>query len=775
MQAYDTRESPSCKKLPDLINEVRQMLRLVSDGNISMSPYDTAWVARVPSPLNSQQPEFPQCLDWIVENQRQDGSWGDEVFNIYDRILCTLSCILALKTWNIHDDVIATGKSNILASTEDKGDLLVGFELIFPPMVEEAKSQGLRIPSNHLFIQLLEELREAKLKGISLDTIHSAPTTVLFSLEGLQECIDWTQILTLQSEDGSFLTSPSSTACVYLHTKDEKCLTYLRNLVKLHKNAVPDFYPLDMFERLWVVDTLQRLGIDRFFKQEIKEILDYVYRYWDDKKGIGWARNVSVPELDCSGMGFRLLRLNGYDVSADVFTNFMKDGKFFCFSGERSHGISDVFSLFRASQVAYPKEAILDQAHAYSQQYLSHLHDHGLDKWAFKNDLSGEVTFELNNAFCSCPPRLYAKSYISKYGTDDSWIAKTIYRLPNVNNAAFLEMAKQDYDFCRSVLQDETAELSRWWSSTGISFTSKRVKLTDHLVNRLHFQIAAYIFEPELSAMRLAYTKAACLVVACDDLADHFLDAREYQELVASIERWDDPSATKLTDDAKSFYHAVYTTLNELMQEASKACVSTSGIISRQFAVYAKSVVGEVTQRGNTSMPTLEEYLKKSRPRTGIPAVIICSLPFCGIDMDLETLERASNCKEMELTCDIIRLSNDLATYKVEMENGLSISSITAYLNYCPETSKEDAVKKVTEILDQKTKELIQVYTQQSKDGLPQLVRRIIFETARTARLVYANGIKESRDELKLPGDDMQTVIRNIIGTKGDVEPSHIN
>ena len=43
--------------------------------------------------------------------------------------------------------------------------------------------------------------------------------------------------------------------------------------------AVPCHYPLDLFERLWAVDTVERLGIDRHFKEEIKETLDYVYRY----------------------------------------------------------------------------------------------------------------------------------------------------------------------------------------------------------------------------------------------------------------------------------------------------------------------------------------------------------------------------------------------------------------------------------------------------------------------------------------------------------------
>lgn len=61
--------------------------------------------------------------------------------------------------------------------------------------------------------------------------IYKLPTTLLFSLEG-QGDLDWEKILKLQSSDGSFLTSPSSTASVFMRTKDEKCLKFIENAVK---------------------------------------------------------------------------------------------------------------------------------------------------------------------------------------------------------------------------------------------------------------------------------------------------------------------------------------------------------------------------------------------------------------------------------------------------------------------------------------------------------------------------------------------------------------
>ena len=34
----------------------------------------------------------------------------------------------------------------------------------------------------------------------------------------------------------------------------------------------------DLIQRLWMVDSVERLGIDRHFKDEIKSALDYAYR-----------------------------------------------------------------------------------------------------------------------------------------------------------------------------------------------------------------------------------------------------------------------------------------------------------------------------------------------------------------------------------------------------------------------------------------------------------------------------------------------------------------
>lgn len=61
---------------------------------------------------------------------------------------------------------------------------------------------------------------------IPRDIMHKLPTTLLHSLEGMIG-LEWQKLLKLQSADGSFLFSPSSTAFALQQTKDEKCLKYL--------------------------------------------------------------------------------------------------------------------------------------------------------------------------------------------------------------------------------------------------------------------------------------------------------------------------------------------------------------------------------------------------------------------------------------------------------------------------------------------------------------------------------------------------------------------
>lgn len=67
---------------------------------------------------------------------------------------------------------------------------------------------------------------------------------------------------------------------IYLNFYFIKSFNYLFNIFfVIYDYLVPNVYPVDLFEHLWAVDRLQRLGVSRYFQPEIEECVAYVNRY----------------------------------------------------------------------------------------------------------------------------------------------------------------------------------------------------------------------------------------------------------------------------------------------------------------------------------------------------------------------------------------------------------------------------------------------------------------------------------------------------------------
>jgi hypothetical protein len=78
---------------------------------------------------------------------------------------------------------------------------------------------------------------------------------------------------------------------------------------------------------------------------------------------------------------------------AGVFKHFEKDGEFYCYPGESNQSVTSMYSLYRASQVAFPGEDELRRAEIYSHKFLRDRRASNKlkDKWVIPKDLPGEV------------------------------------------------------------------------------------------------------------------------------------------------------------------------------------------------------------------------------------------------------------------------------------------------------------------------------------------------------------------------------------------------
>ncbi|KAL6339780.1 hypothetical protein AAG906_034866 [Vitis piasezkii] len=465
------------------VDTVRSMFSSMEDGEISISAYDTAWVALVKDINGTDTPQFPSSLLWIANNQLEDGSWGDvHFFSPYDRILNTLACVIALKSWNIHPEKFE--KERTYANLKEKAEHMpIGFEVAFPSLLEIAEDMGIEVPDDSPVLQEIYAQRDLKLKSwIPKDIMHRVPTTLLFSLEGMPG-LDWEMLLNLQFQDGSFF---------------------------------PNVYPVDMFERMW---------------PEIKVCMNYVY-----------------SDVDDTSMGFRLLRLHGYDVSPDVFKQFEKGDEFVCFPGQSSQAITGLFNLFRASQFLLPGEKILENR----KQTCNQLED----KWIIAKDLAGEVGYALDIPWYASLPRVETRFYVEQYGGgDDVWIGKTLYRMYHVNNDIYSELAKLDFNNCQELHQLEWDRIQEWWTHSHL----QEFGLSRETLLLAYFLAAASIFEPERSVERVAWAKAAVLVEA---VASYFNKETCIKQRRAFL--------LKFGYSAKELAELLLTTLNQLSLDAQE-------------------------------------------------------------------------------------------------------------------------------------------------------------------------------------------------------------
>ncbi|XP_042491520.1 (-)-kolavenyl diphosphate synthase TPS28, chloroplastic-like isoform X2 [Macadamia integrifolia] len=210
-------------------------------------------------------------------------------------------------------------------------------------------------------------------------------------------------------------------------------------------------------------------------------------------------------------MGFRLLRLHGHEVSPDAFRHFEKGGEFFCFAGQSNQAITGIFNLYRASQVLFPGESILEEAKAFASKFLREKQatNQLLDKWIITKDLPGEVDYALDFPWYASLPRIEARFYIEQYGGDDDvWIGKTL--MPYVNNNEYLELAEADFNNCQALHQLEWTAIQKWYSEYNLGeFGVGRRGLL-----QAYFVAMASMFEPERASERLTWARAAVLLEA---------------------------------------------------------------------------------------------------------------------------------------------------------------------------------------------------------------------------------------------------------------------
>jgi halimadienyl-diphosphate synthase len=280
-------------------------------------------MARVPAD-DGNGPRWPRLLDWLIEHQWLDGSWGGAIRYYHDRILCTLAGIIALKKYEDHSarEVIERGERyiwhNLHRLRHDPFEL-VGFELIFPTLLNRARVLGLDVPTHTCGYG---RIRAEKLKLLPEELIYSPTTSAAFSLEFLDTLVDLNRIHQLLGPNGAIANSPATTAYYVLQAdKSPEALAYLERTTALSE-GVPAFYPFRTFELAWVLEHLSfgGLSLDSLIQDSTwRELLATL-----DEDGVSMDPTFGIKDGDTTAVTEHVLALGGHSVDPMILHRFEK-------------------------------------------------------------------------------------------------------------------------------------------------------------------------------------------------------------------------------------------------------------------------------------------------------------------------------------------------------------------------------------------------------------------------------------------------------------------
>ncbi|CAK9141572.1 unnamed protein product [Ilex paraguariensis] len=157
-------ESPQ-SSIKALVKEIKEEMFSNLDlySIFSPSAYDTACLAMIPDPGQDDRPMFKNCLNWILDNQKEEGFWGESNLDgvpSIETLPTTLACMVTLKTWSVGEENIEKGARSAetahksLAFLHANTGMLVEVNkhhfphwitIVFPAMVELAQATGLEL------------------------------------------------------------------------------------------------------------------------------------------------------------------------------------------------------------------------------------------------------------------------------------------------------------------------------------------------------------------------------------------------------------------------------------------------------------------------------------------------------------------------------------------------------------------------------------------------------------------------------------------------------
>ncbi|XP_064986606.1 (S)-beta-bisabolene synthase-like isoform X1 [Musa acuminata AAA Group] len=430
----------------------------------------------------------------------------------------------------------------------------------------------------------------------------------------------------------------------------------------------------DVKQTMHLIDTIQLLGLDYHFEEELTEALKRVYD--------ADSANDGLYEVS---LRFRLLREKGYSVTSDVFDKFKDEGG--SFSRASTDDVKGLLSLYNAAYLGTHGETILDEAISFTRSHLtSMVHD-------LNPPMATLVSLALETPLRRSIKRLFARHYIS------------IYQEEPTRNDKILELAKLDFHILQSLHRRELKDVCMWWKDLALTKTLSFAR--DRAVEAYYWILGVY-YEPQFSRARVMTTKIVLITSILDDIYDDYSTLEESQLLTDAIQRWDFEAVDQLPEYLKDFFLKLLIIVQEFETELAAEEKFRIFYLKEALKSQARAYFVESRWRDEKYVPTLEEHLGVSKMSSACPLLASASLVGMGEVATKEAFEWvASFPKIVEALAAIGRIMNDITSYEREGKREHVVSTVHCCMKEYG-TSIDDACKKLQEMVEDAWKDINQ-------------------------------------------------------------------
>ncbi|WMV48660.1 hypothetical protein MTR67_042045 [Solanum verrucosum] len=426
-------------------------------------------------------------------------------------------------------------------------------------------------------------------------------------------------------------------------------------------------------KNLTLVDTLQHMGIEHHFQEEIQSILQREYEQC--------ACFLKYQNHHDISLCFRLLRQGGHHVSADVFKKF-KNNDDGTFGLNLSQDVNGLIGLYEASQLGVEGEYILDEIANFSVGHLNACLANN-DSCDEARIIKETLKYPYHKSLASCK----AKSFINNFKGINGWGKSTLQ-----------ELANMDYSITKEIHQHELIQVSRWWRSLGLA---EELKLLRDQPLKWYAWPMAMLTDPKMSQQRIELAKCISFVYVIDDIFDVYGTVEELTLLTQAVNRWELCAMMDLPEYMRSTYKALYDTINSIGYNIYKFYGrNPTQNLRNTWANLCNAFLKEAKWFASGELPTADVYLKNGLISSGVHTVLLHMLYLLGFGLTNQNsiyLEDSSAMASSVTT--ILRLWDDLGSAKDENQEGNDGSYIECHMkgqkNGSIELTREYVVKQI--------------------------------------------------------------------------------